>query len=525
MLPQPHHRPHARLRHRHPAITRAPVHPRPSIFLPTHLVRCVRSASYGWTLDLQDERLIKLATALAPANLRVGGSNADVAVYNEEFPGGEACDAEALSDRVCLSPARWDELLDFARKTGLSLVFTLNIMNGRDATGQGAFNASNAHALLAYTAKRHPSSVGWLAFELGNEKEFILTAEDTADCFKQVRGIINQLWPQAADRPRLVGPAMNPRPDWLTRFLIAMPPGTVDAVSYHMYAGYGRSLDLPQLMVEPGWLDFTHQVMRVNRQALAQAADHQARTHAGGQSVSQAARPELWIGETAAAWASGTAGVCDGFVSGFWWLDQLSQAAATGHGAMCRQCLVGGNYSLLDQLNGMAPNPDYWSAWLWRQLVGTEVLALTQVMPYMGDFQAATRGYLSCTRKGAPGYKAGAVTLVYINQDSQYENRSITMTLEPRLQGEPGRGDQTYAPFANLPRLEYVLTPTTGGILSRGINLNGQPLAVGEGSTLPALQPVEGQAPEFIVPAQSYGFAVYPEAAAAACMKASPPRA
>ena len=103
--------------------------------------------------------------------------------------------------------------------------------------------------------------------------------------------------------------------------------------------------------------------------------------------------PELWIGETAAAWASGTAGVCDGFVSGFWWLDQLSQAAATGHGAMCRQCLVGGNYSLLDQLAGLRPNPDYWSALLWRQLVGTRVLALTQVMPYMGDFEPGTRGY------------------------------------------------------------------------------------------------------------------------------------
>jgi hypothetical protein len=70
---------------------------------------------------------------------------------------------------------------------------------------------------------------------------------------------------------------------------------------------------------------------------------------------------QLWITETAAAWASGTAGVCDGFVSGFWWMDQLGMAATSGHAAMCRQCLVGGNYSLLDQLNGLTPNPDYWS--------------------------------------------------------------------------------------------------------------------------------------------------------------------
>merc|ERR1719460_2776962 len=95
---------------------------------------------------------------------------------------------------------------------------------------------------------------------------------------------------------------------------------------------------------------------------------------------------ELWIGETAAAWASGTAGVCDGFVSGFWWLDQLSQAAKTGHGAMCRQCLVGGNYSLLDQLNGFRPNPDWWTALLWKRLMGTTMLAVSQVMPEMGNY-------------------------------------------------------------------------------------------------------------------------------------------
>ena len=43
------------------------------------------------------------------------------------------------------------------------------------------------------------------------------------------------------------------------------------------------------------------------------------------------------------------------------------------------QALVGGNYTLIDQLEGMKPNPDYWTAWLWRQLVGTKFVALTQV--------------------------------------------------------------------------------------------------------------------------------------------------
>ena len=62
-----------------------------------------------------------------------------------------------------------------------------------------------------------------------------------------------------------------------------------------MYPGYGRSVDLPQLIPQAGWLDFTHQVATATQRAVMA-------THAG-----RAA--ELWIGETAAAWASGTAGV------------------------------------------------------------------------------------------------------------------------------------------------------------------------------------------------------------------------
>ena len=142
-------------------------------------------------------------------------------------------------------------------------------------------------------------------------------------------------------------------------------------------------------MLEPGWLDFSHYYM---------SAHHRALTN------SKAAKgTEIWITETAAAWASGTAGVCDGFVSGFWYNDQLGMAATTGYSAMCRQCLVGGNYSLIDQLNGFKPNPDYWTAFLWRNLMGTKFLAIDQVMPEMGDYLAEIRAYMTCTPHGAPG--------------------------------------------------------------------------------------------------------------------------
>ena len=131
---------------------------------------------------------------------------------------------------------------------------------------------------------------------------------------------------------------------------------------------------------------------------------------------------------------TGTAGVCNGFLSGFWWLDQLAATASKGHSAMCRQCLVGGNYSLIEQrtdadgttIAAWTPNPDYYSAWLWRVLIAGEtktrgvmtMLGINQVMPYEGDFIPSTRMYMVCTPKTSPHYKSGAVTAIWLNTDA-----------------------------------------------------------------------------------------------------------
>ena len=443
------------------------------------------------TIDLHDPRLRSLTAALAPANLRVGGSNADLAVYDASFRGGEDCPPEAVEKKVCLSAARWDAIVDFAEATGLRLVFCLNMMAGRGADGRGEWDGANARALLEHTARRHPRFKH--GFQLGNEKEYVIEPGSAARAFVSLRAMVDALWP-AGDRPLVVGPDMNPRPDWLALFLRELPEDTLDAVSYHLYPGYGRSLDLPTKMLLPGWLGFGGEVM-----AAVKGVHDRSRSRSA----------QLWITETAAAWASGTAGVCDGFISGFWWLDQLGQAASSGHGAMCRQCLVGGNYSLLDQLHGFRPNPDWWSAWIWRQLVGTTQLAMFQVMPFMGDFDPEVRGTLFCTARTAPRYAAGSVTFVYVNLASA--PRRISMYQQARMAAVP-------PPFANGARTEYILTPgDEGELLSRRIRLNGAELAAGPNATLPRLHGVPGRGDWFVVPPQSYGFAVY-AAQAAACL-------
>ena len=500
------------------------------------------NASVGWTLNLTDARLEALAKALAPANLRVGGSFADVAEYSQRFPsGGRNCSSDSKAMHVCLEPERWDLLIAFCQRTGLRLAFDLNIMLGRDqTTGAGAWDSSNARALLEYTRAHHAA---WatranLGFELGNEKEFVLTAAQTAASFVELRAVVDDVFAEleASERPLIIGPSGNMRPDWLTNVLDGLGgPGVIDVVSYHVYPGYGRSLDLPALIPRPAWLDFSHSATRQVQAAVA-------RSQRGADVLS--GDLEIWIDETAAAWASGTQGVCNGFLSGFWWLDQLAMSASSGHGAMCRQCLVGGNYSLIEQrsdadgtrIGAMTPNPDYWTAWLWRQLIGgvsntrtpstTTMLAVNQVMPYEGDFVPEARMYLACTPPSAPHYKVGAVSAIWMNNDATH-NKSILMYQGQRWASAAARrrgdslGDSPAVPpaFPNLPRVEYRLSAPGRDLLSRRILLNGVALALSSTGSFPtsALVGVNATTENMVVQPHTYGFAIYPDAAAPAC--------
>ena len=105
----------------------------------------------------------------------------------------------------------------------------------------------------------------------------------------------------AKERPLVIGPSMNVRTDWLTNFLDALGSTKIlDVISYHMYPGYGRSLDLPHLIPTPAWLDFPHSVASQVKSAVAMSSRGVDLLNGG---------LELWIDETAAAWASGKCGL------------------------------------------------------------------------------------------------------------------------------------------------------------------------------------------------------------------------
>ena len=272
------------------------------------------------TIDLKNERLKALASAMSPAVLRLGGSEGDDAVYDVD---GKWCQrsrgGSGVPDKAyCLTMKRWEEILDFASQTEVDVEFGVNVMYGRNCTkrcepqpcaagntGYGtcsAWDPSNAIALLNYTAAR---KLRLYAVAVGNEKEHVLTPEDYASCMKIMRDQIDHLWPDESTRPLLVGPDMNPRADWLKEMLQA-GGNSADAVTFHLYPGYGLDPSLKQEIMEPGFLDFTRKMSSIMKNVVANASP----------------KSELWIGETAAAWHSGERNITDSFISSFWFLDQ-----------------------------------------------------------------------------------------------------------------------------------------------------------------------------------------------------------
>lgn len=120
---------------------------------------------------------MKLASNLAPAQLRVGGTSSDSLWYVPDGAAGAGPSPDPLSpvppggfttftpNVTIMSNAAWEEVVSFASATGLELLFDLNAVDFR--TQSGAWDPSlNASALLEYTAANGLAVGGW---ELGNE--------------------------------------------------------------------------------------------------------------------------------------------------------------------------------------------------------------------------------------------------------------------------------------------------------------------------------------------------------------------
>lgn len=434
--------------------------------------------------DFSRPRLRRLAAELAPAYLRIGGSEADVTFYDlSESP----VSTPPEPYEFVMTRAMFDGLNQFALDLGFHVAFCLNAGPGpRD--DQGLWGPDQARGLLEYTAGQgHPVKL----WELGNEingfpvmhgLDFVVDGQQYAADMAVARELVDDTMPGASlSGPSsafwpLIGEMMAVMPEFLST-----GGDLVDLITFHYYPQQSRRCPVasqpagPDVMMEPDNLD----EILVWLDGIEAGRDQ----HAPG--------TPIWLGETGNAQCGGEPGVSDAFAGGFWWLDQLGLMARRGVQVVVRQTLSGSNYGIIDDQT-LEPRPDYWNSVMWKRLMGAKVLA-AETGP-QGD---KVRSYAHCT----PGDGAGSATVLIINLD-----RDAPVTVA--FQGTTGDLGQVYA----------VTAPDFQGT---EVRLNGTALGALSDGSLPDLEPESRrwkQTPFLELEPASYAFVVFPDAAAKGCL-------
>lgn len=430
--------------------------------------------------NFSSEKIQNLARGLYPAFLRIGGTDEDFLIFTDKPRGQtEQPDVKKYTN-FTMNGSDVDKIFHFANRTGLRVLFGLNVLL---RTSEMNWDSSNAEKLMNYMAKR-----GYLCgWELGNEPVDLkglvnrtITGKQLAKDFQILREVLDK-HPEYGQL--IVGPDVSSpwngqtRPVFLEKFLSNIKT-SIDAITYHQY--YTDNKASVTDFYNPKVLDFLIEEIQ------------------GVKNIIKKSETELtspWLGETSSAFDGGVPGVSDSYVAGFMWLDKLGVAARLRHNVVVRQTFYGGSYSLINE-DTFDPFPDYWSSLLYKRLVGTQVLEVKDGIA----FDRRIRVYAHCTSNRSI-YAKGSVVLFALNTQP-YDAKLILMNELRELIVE-----------------QYLLTPgVAGNLTSQTVLLNGQHLKLLNDKYLPSIQPKRISPPQDILLASlSYGFFVIPQANAKAC--------
>ncbi|KAH0774992.1 hypothetical protein KY290_012129 [Solanum tuberosum] len=141
----------------------------------------------------------------------------------------------------CLRMDKWDELYRFFNKTGALVTFGLNALRGRQRTSkrvwEGNWDSSNAHDFIDYTVSKGYQIHSW---EFGNELSgkgigAKVDAEQYREYVIHLNNLIDQLYKHFQPRPLLLALGGFYDKELFEMFLEMSGPGTVDALTHHIY--------------------------------------------------------------------------------------------------------------------------------------------------------------------------------------------------------------------------------------------------------------------------------------------------
>ncbi|CAH9110521.1 unnamed protein product [Cuscuta europaea] len=456
-------------------------------------------------LDLSNVIFFNAIKAFSPLKIRLGGTLQDNVIYETEDH-SQPClpfvknDTEVFHfSQGCLPLSRWDELNTFFNKSGAVIIFGLNALNGRrSAKTNEAWDSTNAESLIRYSVKKGYTIYGW---ELGNELSgsgvgVSINADRYAHDTIHLHDLVQIIYKDIEAKPLILAPGGFFVADWYQEF-VDKTHNAVHVISHHIYnLGPGVDEHLMEKILNPSYLDNEASTFSQLHSILKNS----------GTSVSG------WVGEAGGAYNSGHNHISNAFIYSFWYLDQLGMSASYDTKTYCRQSLIGGNYGLLNTTT-FVPNPDYYSALLWHQLMGRNVLATS----FSGTKKI--RAYAHCAKQSQ------GITLLLINLDG---NNSVVIRVDYNETSSKGHGrhghhnlskssSEIYEKEAKT-REEYHLTAKGGDLNSQTMLLNGNELGVDSSGQIPALQPhVVSSSEPIIVAPFSIVFSHMPNVSLPAC--------
>jgi len=432
-------------------------------------------------IDLRNQRLRTLAAALGPAYMRVSGTWANSTYFLDSDDPPPASPPAGFGG--VLTRAQWRAVVEFSKAADARLVTSFAISPGvRD--DKGVWTPDQARKLLAYT-----SSIGGriAAAEFFNEPNLAViggapNGYDAAAYGHDFRAFLPFIR-SAVPGLLVLGPGSVGEGGLLASFpglksedmLTATGPG-LDAFSYHFYGGVskrcaGRSLagqggqTSPEAALSEEWLSRT---------------ERDARFYAALRDRFEPGRP-LWLTETGETACGGNPWAST-FIDSFRYLEQLGRLAKLGVQVVMHNTLAASDYGLIDE-ETLEPRPNYWSAVLWRTLMGATVLdAGPSPAPGVHVYAHCLAG------------KPGGIALLAVNTDRSAP-RDVTVPM----------------------RNERYTLASAQGLLVHSLELNGNALALGKDGAMPPIRGVPTPAGPLALPAASMTFLAFADAGNAGC--------
>ncbi|WP_340112939.1 hypothetical protein [Maribellus mangrovi] len=443
-------------------------------WIPYHLFDTAKVKSGGFAalkrsippVNLYDNKLRTLASALGPMYVRVSGTWANTTYFQDNDESKLKAAPEGYEN--VLTRAEWKGVIDFCKATDSKLVTSFAISNGmRDEDGN--WMPAQIEPLINYT-----KAIGGeiAAAEMFNEPSHAghggapegYDGNAFARDFEAFKSYVDVAIPEM----KILGPGSTGEGGIISgqslstdSIFTAHPKPEFEIFTYHYYGWVSKRCmgnRTPENALDEDWLSKTELGLEYYENARNRYVPG----------------APIWLTETAETACGGNPWAAT-YVDCFRYLEQLGRLAKKGVKVVMHNTLCASEYALLEQ-DTHEPRPNYWAALLWNKLMGEKV------------YDA--------------GLNDDGIDVFAHNLKGQKDGFAVLIV-------NPGASEKTVVIPSNAE--QYLLTANGENLQTKSVKLNGEVLKLTSDESLPTIKGERIKAGEIQVPAYSILFLSFNE--------------